>query len=470
MPVMPHLTRRTALAATAALPATLAAPVAQASPPATAALPADKPLFGASTWTLPNGLRVVHAESRRVPVVAHYLFYAAGAGEDAPERSGTAHFLEHMMFKGSAKVAPGAFSLVVAREGGQDNAFTSRDVTAYHQTVEASRLPLVMGMEADRFAGPLLPPETIEPERAVILEERRQRTDSNPRARFYEAFEAALFGAQTWRGRPIIGWESDIRAIQREDLQNFYTRRYAPGNAVLVVAGDVTEARLRALVETHYGPIPARPVTPRDRAPPATAPAEARLIRHDPSVREASFLRAAMAPSLTWGDPKAAWALEAVAHLLGGGQGSRMHRALVETGLATSANAGYDSETVGVGAFMLSATPRPDVSPERLETAIDAMIDQLLQDGPSEAELARSIRQMTAGAVLALDGIGAAPRLLGSALACGLSLDTVEHWPARLRAVTLAEATAAARGVFAGAPTTTGWLLPEGMPAPRGRA
>ena len=468
MRVMPSMTRRIAIATAAALPATLVAPALHASPPA--ASPGDRPLFGASAWTLPNGLRVVLAESRRVPVVAHYLFYAAGAGEDAPGKSGTAHFLEHMMFKGSSKVAPGAFSLVVAREGGQDNAFTSRDVTAYHQTVEASRLPLVMGMEADRFAGPLLPPETIEPERSVILEERRQRTDSNPRARFYEAFEAALFGPESWRGRPIIGWESDIRAIERDDLQTFYSRRYAPGNAVLVVAGDVTEARLRALVEEHYGSIPARPVTLRDRAAPAVAPTEARLIRHDPNVREASFLRSAMAPTLTWGSPQAAWALEAVAHLLGGGQGSRMHRALVETGLATSAGAGFDSEAVGVSAFMLSATPRPDVAPERLEVAIDALIDRLIQEGPSAAELARSTRQMTAGALLALDGLGAAPRLLGSALACGLSLETVEYWPAHLRAVTLAQATAALRGVFAGAPTTTGWLLPEGVPAPRGRA
>ena len=461
------MTRRTTLAAAAALPAALAAPALQASPPAAA--PPDRPLFGATTWTLPNGLRVVLAESRRVPVVAHYLFYAAGAGEDPAERSGTAHFLEHMMFKGSAKVAPGAFSLAVAREGGQENAFTSRDVTAYHQTVEASRLPLVMGMEADRFAGPLIPPETIEPERAVILEERRQRTDSNPRARFWEAFEAALFGTQTWRGRPIIGWERDIRAIQREDLEAFYRRRYAPGNAVLVVAGDVTEARLRDLAAEHYGAIPARPVVPRDRAAPAAAPAEARLVRHDAGVREASFLRAAMAPTLTWGDPKAAWALEAVAHLLGGGQGSRLHRALVETGLATSAGAGFDSEAVGVGAFTLSATPRPDVTPERLEAAIDATVAQLVQEGPTEAELARAIRQMTAGALLALDGLGTAPRLLGSAMACGLPLETVEHWPAQLRAVTLAEATAALRATLAAAPMTTGWLLPEGVAAPRGR-
>jgi zinc protease len=398
-------------------------------------------------------------------VVGHYLFSAAGAGEDPHGTSGTAHFLEHLMFKGSANVASGAFSLAVAREGGQDNAFTSRDVTAYHQTVEASRLALVMRMEADRFAGPLIPPETVEPERAVVLEERRLRTDSNPRARFWEEFEAALWGRQHWHGRPIIGWEEEIRAISRDDLLAFFGQRYAPANAVLVVTGDVREAQLRALVDEYYAPVAARPAAPRDRAPPPAQPAEARLIRHDPAVREASFIRAIIAPSLTWGDAKAAWALEVVAHLLGSGQGSRLHKALVETGLATTASASFDSESVGPASFTLSATARPGTAPEKLEAAVDATVASLLQDGPSEAEMVRSIRQMTAGALLSLDGIGAAPRMLGSALASGLTLETVEFWPRHLRAVTLAEATAAARAVLGGAPAATGWLLPE---APQG--
>ncbi len=457
------MTRRTAIAAAGLLPTTLAGPAP--AQPATPALappppPAARPLFGATAWSLPNGLRVVLAESRRVPVVSHYLFYAAGGGEDPAGRSGLAHFLEHMMFKGSPHVPPGAFSLAVAREGGQDNAFTSRDVTAYHQTVEASRLPLVMRMEADRFAGPLLPPETVEPERAVVLEERRQRTDSNPRARFFEAFEAALYGRQHWRGRPIIGWEEEIRALTREDLHTFYERRYAPANAVLVVTGDVREAELRRLVEEFYAPIPARPALPRDRAAPPEAAVEPRLTRRDPTVREATFLRAYMAPSLTWGDADAAWALELLAHLLGSGPGSRMYRALVETGLATSASASYDSEAMGVASFTLSATARPGTTPEALEAAVDAVLAKLLQEGPAEAERTRAARQLTAGALLALDGIGAAPRMLGGALAIGLELETVEFWPARLRAVTLEQVTAAGRSLLGSAPSTTGWLLP----------
>ncbi|MCO6414567.1 insulinase family protein [Siccirubricoccus sp. KC 17139] len=458
------MTRRTAIAAAGLLPTALATS-APAQPAASSLLPSsapprDRPLFGATSWSLPNGLRVVLAESRRVPVVSHFLFYAAGAGEDPAGRSGLAHFLEHMMFKGSPHVAPGAFSLAVAREGGQDNAFTSRDVTAYHQTVEASRLPLVMRMEADRFAGPLLPAGTVEPERAVVLEERRQRTDSNPRARFYEAFEAALFGPQHWRGRPIIGWEEEIRALTRDDLHSFYERRYAPANATLVVTGDVREAELRRLAEEFYAPVPARAAVARDRAPPPAQAVEPRLIRRDPAVREATFLRAYMAPSLTWGDADQAWALELLAHLLGSGPGSRLYKALVETGLATSAGASYDSEAMGVAAFTISATTRPGIAPEALEAAVDAVLAKLVQEGPAEAERARSARQLTAGALLALDGIGAAPRMLGGALAIGLPLETVEYWPARLRAVTLDQVTVASRAVLGGAPSTTGWLLP----------
>jgi zinc protease len=373
-----------------------------------------------------------------------------------------------MMFKGSAHVAPGAFSQIVAREGGQDNAFTSRDVTAYHQHVAASRLGLVMRMEADRFAAPLIPPETVEPERLVVLEERRQRTDSSPRARFFEAFDAALWGRQHWRGRPIIGWEEEIRAITREDVVAFFGERYAPANAVLVVAGAVREATLRPLAEEFYGAVPVRPHAGRNRAPPPAAPVEPRVVRHDPSVREALLVRSFVAPSLTWsaegGNAGQAWALELVAHLLGSGPGSRLFRALVETGLATAAGASYGAEAAGATTFSASATLRPGVAPERLEAALDAALDTLLQDGPSEAERERSFRQITAGALLTLDSINGVPRMLGGGLAIGLPLDTIEYWPRRLRAVTLAEMTAAARAVLGAAPRATGWLLP-GAPA-----
>ncbi len=453
------MTRRTTMGALAALAAATPAAraLAQATPPAAP----DRPLFGAKQWTLGNGLTVVFHENRRAPVVAQYLFYAAGGAEDPAGRSGVAHFLEHMMFKGSPNVPSGELSRRVAREGGNDNAFTSRDVTAYFQQVEASRLPLVMQMEADRFAAALIPPEQVESERNVVLEERRQRTDSSPRARFSEAFRAALWGPQAWAGRPIIGWEAEIRATTRDDLAAFYGRFYAPHNATLLVSGAVEEARLRDLAEEHYGRVPARPGAGRDRAAAPAAPHERRLVRRDAAAREAVFLRSWMAPSLTAGERRHALPLEVASHLLGSGQGSRLHAALVETGLAVSAGASYDGEAAGETEFMVWAVPRRGVAPERLEEAAAAAVARLVQDGPTEAEVARSTRQLSAGALLALDSFGAAPRMLGGTLAIGLPAETVEFWPVRLRAVTQPQVAEAVRAVLARPLDATGWLLPE---------
>jgi zinc protease len=303
----------------------------------------------------------------------------------------------------------------------------------------------------------------------VILEERRQRTDSNPRARFREAYEAAMWGAQHWRGRPIIGWADEIRAITREDMLDFHQRWYTPGNAVLVVNGAVEEDALRRVVEDEYGGIESREVTPRRRAAPPDAPLEARLVRNDAGVREAQMLRSWIAPSLTWGrndaDREHAIPLEVLAHLLGGGPGSRLHKALVQAGLAVGAGAGYDSDDLGAGSFGLYVTPRGDTAPAKLEAEVEDQICRLLDQGVTEEEVARSKRQLTAGALMSLDGLGAAPRLLGGTLAIGLPADAVEQWPARIRAVTPEAVMAAARAVFTH-PSMTGWLLPEGVRAP----
>ena len=450
---MPDLTRRTTLAAALTLPAASFSP-AMAQPVA------ERPLFGAKTWTLANGLKVVLAENRRAPVVAHYVFYGAGSGEDPQNLSGIAHFMEHMMFKGSGNVPSGDFSRLVAREGGQDNAFTSRDATAYFQHVESSRLALMMRMEADRMAGPAFNPAEFEAERNVVLEERRQVIESQPRSLFRENFDAAMWGRQHWRGRPIIGWPEEIRAISRQDMLDFFAARYSPSNATLILAGDVTEARARELAEATYGLVPARPFTPRARQAVPAAVGQDRIEVREPATREAIFSRAIAAPSMTWGETRHAHPLEILAHILGGGTGSRMHRALVEGGLAVSASAGYDGETAGASLFSLSATLRAPATREALEAAVLAEVAKILDTGVTEAETARAIRQQTAGALLALDGIGAAPRMLGGTLSLGLPIEDAEYWPARLRAVTTAQVNEAARAVLPNALATTGWMLP----------
>jgi zinc protease len=465
---MTPLTRRAALQAAAAAAAAGAIP---AEAFAQAAMPqalTDRPLFGATLRTLPNGLRVAFVESRRAPVIAQYAYVAAGGAEDPPGKSGVAHYLEHMLFKGSPRVPSGEFSRRVAREGGNDNAFTSRDITGYFQHVEASRLDLVAMMEADRFAAALIPEAQMESERQVILEERAQRTGSSPRALYFEGFQAAMWGPQHWHGRPIIGWEDEIRAITHADLLSFFRARYAPGNAVLVVAGAVAPEEFWRTVEQYGGAVPAGPPVPRDRAPPPAAPPNPRYVRNDPRLRgEAVFLRSWQAPSLTAGETRLGEPLEVLRHLLGGGTGSRLHRALVEGGLAVSAGASYSADAASWTDFDLSAVPRRDVQPGRVEEAAIAEVKRLLDEGgPTEAEVARAIRQMTAGALLALDGLGAAPRMIGNALSIGLTIDVVEFWPARLRAVTRDQVAEAAAAVLGGAPSASGWLLPEGVAAP----
>jgi zinc protease len=465
---MTALTRRAALQAAAA-----AAALAQANPAGATSSPiagalADRPLFGATLRTLPNGLRVAFVEQRRAPVIAQYAYVSAGGGEDPPGLSGIAHYLEHMLFKGSPRVASGEFSRRVAREGGNDSAFTSRDVTGYFQHVEASRLDLIAMMEADRFRAALIPAAEMESERQVILEERAQRTGSSPRALFFEQFQAGMWGRQHWHGRPIIGWEEEIRAISHADLLAFFRARYATGNAVLVVAGAVESEAFWRIVEDDWGALPAGPAVPRDRASPPATPPETRITRNDPRLRgEATYIRAWQAPTLTAGATQHADPLEVLRHLLGGGQGSRLHRALVEGGLALGVGAGYDGDSAGHGDFDISATPRREVAPDRVEQAMMAEVKRLLDEGgPTEAEVERSIRQMSAGALLALDGLGAAPRMIGGALAIGLPIESVEYWPRRLRAVTRDQVAAAAAAVLGQAPSTSGWLLPEGVAAP----
>ncbi len=463
------MTRRAALqAAAAAACAGTLTPEAHAQALAAAVAAADRPLFGAELRTLPNGLRVAFVEQRRAPVVAQYAYVSAGGGEDPAGRSGLAHFLEHMMFKGSAHVPSGEFSRRVAREGGNDNAYNSRDVTAYFQHVEASRLDLVAMMESDRFASANMAPAEFEAERQVILEERSQRTGSSPRALYFEGFQAAMWGPQHWHGRPIIGWEDEIRAITHEDIMAFFRARYAAGNAVLVVAGAVAPDEVWKTVEEHWAALPPGPAVPRRRAPPPAQPPTPRYVRNDPRLRgEATFVRSWQAPSATEGETRHGEPLEVLRHLLGGGPGSRLHRALVEGGLAVSAGASYDSDVYSWTDFDVSATPRREVEPARVEEAAMAVVKRLLDEGgPTEAEVQRSIRQMTAGALLALDGLGAAPRMLGNALAIGQGIESVEFWPRRLRAVTRDQVAEAAAAVLGRAPSASGWLLPESVAAP----
>ncbi len=419
-------------------------------------------VFGAESFTLANGLTVVVVPNPRAPVVKHMVWYRVGGADEGEGESGIAHFLEHLMFKGTDKRPAGEFSRLVAKNGGRENAFTSYDYTAYHQTIAKDRLEMVMALEAERMTGLAITREGIDRERLVVLEERRTRTDNHPASRLREQMAAVQFYNYPYR-RPVIGWEHEIRALDRARILAFYQRWYAPNNAILVVAGDITVAELKPLAEKYYGAIPAAAPMARVRPdePPQTAARE--VILRDPRVPQPTWSRSWLAPSHLWGAREHAYALEVLAEILGGGASTRLYRALVlEAAIADNAGAFYDPATRGPSRFGFYASPRREIAPEKVEQAIEAEIARVLVGGVEKGEVERAKTRMKAAAVLARDSLEAGAQALGSALAVGLGVADVESWPERIDAVTLDQVNAAARYVLSGTGHVTGRLLPAG--------
>lgn len=426
--------------------------------PITGAVPSA--MFNPVTFTLANGMQVVVVTNRRAPVVAHYVWYRVGCADSPPGKSGLPHFLEHLMFKGTKRIRPGEFSKIVARNGGNDNAFTSYDFTAYFQMIARDRLDLVMGLEADRMADLDLSDEHVYPERDVILEERKQRVDNEPQALLGEAVNAAQFLHHPYR-LPIIGWLHEIAAYTREDALAFYEQWYTPSNAILIVVGDIDADALRPLAERHYGGLPGRTVPERRRVqePPQRAGRRVELV--DPKVRQPWLVRSYLAPCQHRETAERTAALEVLFELLGEGTTSRLYRELVvEQGLAASAAASYQPWSLDPTAARIYATPRPGQSLERLEGALDALVARLLDGGVGEDELERVKRRMIAESIYARDSLGGVARILGMALTTGLDVAAVEGWPQRIAAVERAAVEAAAREVLVSAQSVTGRLLP----------
>lgn len=416
-----------------------------------------------TAFTLDNGLQVVVIEDHRAPVAVQMVWYRVGAADEPEGKSGIAHFLEHLMFKGTDEVGPGEFSAIVEAQGGSDNAFTSWDYTAYFQRVAADRLDLMMKLEADRMRDLRLPEAEVLTERDVILEERNERTDSSPGALLGEQMRAAQFLNHPY-GLPIIGWRHEMETLSREDALAFYADHYAPNNAVLVVAGDVTPDQVRALAETHYGPIaPSDSIAPRQR--PAEPPqlSERRLTLSDARVSEPYISRSYLAPERDPGDQKTAAALIILAELLGGnGTTSVLARALqFDQQKAVYTAAFYDGSTVDDTTFSLVVVPTPDTSLADAEAAMDAAIATFLETGPDLDAFARIKTQIRAADIYARDDAEGLARRYGEGLANGLSIEDIKTWPAVLDAVTPEDVLAAARQVFDRKAAVTGYLIKE---------
>ncbi len=425
----------------------------------TAAIPKIAP--NAVQFTLDNGLGVVVIPDRRAPVVTHMIWYRVGAADEETGQSGIAHFLEHLMFKGTTAHPNGRFSERISEIGGEENAFTSADYTAYFQRVAKEHLGEMMAFEADRMTNLILGDEVVLPERDVVLEERRQRIENDPGSLLSEALSATLFKNHPY-GRPVIGWQHEIRDLDRQTALDFYRRYYTPNNALLVVAGDVGPDEVKVLAEKTYGRIAARPEAvraPRPAEPPMVGPHT--LTVRDDKVREPTLQRAFITPSSTTATDGTAEALSVLADIVGGGSTSRFYDGLVRgKGVATYAGAYYQSSGVDNTRFVIYGVPKPGVSLVDLEAEMERVIADLVENGVSEEELSRAKSSVVAQAIYSQDSQQSLARIVGSALTNGRNLEDVQTWPERIQAVTAEQVREAAKAYLDPDRSVTGYLEP----------
>ena len=415
-----------------------------------------------SDFILANGLELVVIPDHRAPVVTHMIWYKVGAADETPGKSGLAHFLEHLMFKGTAKNPTGKFSQVVARIGGQENAFTSQDYTGYFQRVPSEQLRTVMEFEADRMTGLQLTDDVVLPERNVILEEQNQRVGNNPRARLTEQIDAALYLNHPY-GKPVIGWRQEMEQLSRDDAIGFYRRFYAPNNAIVVIAGDVDPAKVRTMVEETYGKIPRHgTIAPRVRPEEPPPVAVRSLTVADPRVEMPALQREYLVPSFRTAKRGESEALEVLSHILGSGSNSRLYRALVvDKQIAVMASAWYDANALDLSKFGIQGGPRPGVTLPQLETEIDAVISQIVDKGVTAEELERTKTRLIADAVYAQDNQATMARWYGAALSTGATVNDVRSWTDRIRAVTADQVRDAARQWLEKRRSVTGYLIKD---------
>jgi zinc protease len=416
-----------------------------------------------ASFTLQNGMQVVVIPDHRTPVVTQMVWYKVGSADETPGKSGLAHFLEHLMFKGTANHPAGEFSQTVLRIGGNENAFTSTDYTGYFQRVPREQLAKMMEFEADRMTGLVLKDENVLPERDVVLEEYNMRIANNPEARLSEQIMAALYLNHPY-GRPVIGWRQEIEKLDREDALAFYRRFYAPNNATLLIAGDVELNEVRPLAERTFGRIAPQPAIPARRMrPQEPVPAAPRTVTlSDPRVEQTGLRRYYLVPSATTAAKDESPALDVLAQLMGNGSNSYLYRALVvDKPLAVSASASYQGTAVDDTQFTISVSPKPGVDFAAVEQTIDAVIAEVTQNAVRAGDLERVKTQLIAEAIYAQDNQATLARWYGAAITTGLSIDDVRAWPDRIRAVTAEQVRAAAQKWLDKKRSVTGYLIKD---------
>ena len=416
-------------------------------------------------FTLGNGMTLIVKVDPRAPTAVHMLWVRVGSMDEVDGVSGVAHVLEHMLFKGTAKVKQGEFSRRVAALGGRENAFTNKDYTGYYQQIPANRLPEVMALEADRFVNNQWPDIEFTKEIEVVKEERRMRTEDSPRMLMYEQLYATQFVASPYR-RPVIGWMNDLDAMTPQDARDFYKRWYVPANAAIVVVGDVDVAEVKRLAETTYGQIPSGVVPSRK---PRVEPAQTgtRRVQIKAPADQAYLALSWKVPNFSGFEPtednRDALALTLLSAVLDGYSGARLDRALAqgEGRLADSVGASNTMSGRGPQVFMLDAVPAKGKTPEQLEVALRAQITKIAKEGVSEAEMRRVKAQWMASNVYQRDSIFNQARELGGSWIEGMPLDSAERLLESLNTITPAHVQAVAAKYFGDDTLTVATLLPQ---------
>ena len=449
-------------------PGTVTAPAAAVKPEATTP-------DGAQLFTLKNGMQLILKPDQRAPTAVHMVWVRVGSMDEVDGTSGVAHALEHMMFKGTAKVPPGDFSRRVAALGGQENAFTTRDYTGYYQQIPSNRLADVMELESDRFANNQWPDEEFKKEIEVIKEERRMRTDDQPRASLFEQLNATTFIASPYH-RPVVGWMSDLDSMTPDDLRNFHKQWYVPQNAVVVIAGDVDPAKVYALAQTTYGEIPARAVPTRK---PRIEPEQKgiRRIEFKAPADQAFLAMSYRVPSLRnvenlTDDDRDALSLLMLSAVLSGYDGARLDRALTQGTDRVADSASSSASIVGRGpsVFILTGVPAAGKTPKQVEDALRAQVARVAKEGVSEAELSRVKTQWTASTVYGRDSIYGQANDLGSNWVEGFPLDADDRILKLLRTVTPEQVKSVAKRYFGDDQLNVGTLVPQPIEAGKKRA
>ncbi len=410
------------------------------------------------TFVLKNGMQVVVIPNPKIPAVSHMVWYKVGSMDELRGKSGIAHFLEHLMFKGTRKYRDGAFSRIVAHNGGRENAMTGSDYTAYFQAISKDKLPQVMELEADRMKNLILSEENVEKELQVILEERRMRTENSPRALLREQLDAALYQGHPY-GVPVIGWMHEMENLTREDALSFYRTYYAPNNAVLVVAGDVTSDEVRKLAKKYYGKLKKSKLPKRIdfKEPPQRAPR--RIEMTDERVAEPELWKIYFAPGIHYGESENYYPLVVLSKVLGEGNLSRLYQSLVvEKKIATIAASGYSGLRRGPGELIVYALPAKGVDLKTLESAMDEELRKIISDGVTKKELRSAKKALIADEIYQKEALQSMSFAVGELVVIGSDPDYITSWADNIKSVTADEIQEAAKLVLEEKNSVTGVL------------